>query len=209
MMRYQGYSSEEYEYPFFKYFDKEGMKDLFMDYYIEKVRSKRITIPKALTMIYTDDKGSEMICYYINESNSLSGNVLVDQVRKMFDEIGDIKNVVIIAVGKLESYTKSALMDFPSYTFVHFRYEELLYDPFDNDLVPKHILYSREQTEEFFKMNSKMKPHNLPRIFESDVCIKRLNGKPGQIVHIERNYHRIESIVGHSKTIRIIVPDED
>nr|QBK93795.1 MAG: DNA-directed RNA polymerase subunit 5 [Pithovirus LCPAC406] len=209
MMRYQGYSSEEYEYPFFKDFDKEGMKDLFMNYYIEKVRSKRITIPKALTMIYTDDKGVQKICYYMNESNSLSGNVLVDQVRKMFGEIGDILNVVIIAVGKLESYTKSALMDFPSYTFNHFRYEELLYDPFDNNLVPKHILYSEEQTREFFKTNPNVKPNNLPRIFESDVCVKRLNGKSGQIVHIERNHHRTESLVGCSRTIRIIVPDED
>ncbi len=209
MMRYQGYLSEEYEYPFFRDFDEEGMKNLFMDYYIEKVRNKKITIPQALTMTYTNNKGVQKICYYMNESNSLSGNVLVDQVRKMFDKIGNIKEVVIISVGKLESYTKSALMDFPSYTFNHFRYQELLYDPFDNGLVPKHVLYSTEQTKEFFKMNSNVKPHNLPLIFESDVCVKRLNGRPGQIVYIERDHHRIESLVGHSKTIRIIVPDED
>ncbi len=208
MMQYQGYQSEEYDFTFFKYYDKDGMKDDFMNYYQDKVRSKRITIPQALTKIYTNDKGIRKICYYINESDSLSGDVLVDQVRKMFGEIGQIKNVIIISSGKLGADTKHALKDFPSYTFNHFRHQELLYDPFDNSLVPKHILYSKEQTKEFFKMNSNVKPSDLARVYVSDVCIKRLNGNPGQIVYIIRNQYRPESLINCSRTIRIIVPDE-
>nr|QBK93128.1 MAG: DNA-directed RNA polymerase subunit 5 [Pithovirus LCPAC403] len=209
MLKYQKFdTSEEEAYPFFQNFEEEGMKDMFMNYYIDKARSKGITIPQALTKVYYNSEGVEKQCYYMNESSSVSGDVLIDQVRKMLDESSSINNIIIISPGKLGSDTKSTLIDFPALVFTCFQYSELLNDPFDNDLVPRHTLLSFKQTKNFYRANPNIEESNLPCIYENDPVAKRLNGKPGQIMFIERYICVKGSFVSYSSTIRRVIEGE-
>ena len=206
MMKRQGYdTSEESSYEFFKEFGKEGMEELFMNHYLKIVRSKKLTVPESLTKLYINKEGTKKQCYYMNESNSATGQVLVDQVRKMLGETKDIRNIVIIAPKKLGAETRTTLIDFPSYTFTRFEYSELKYNPFDNDLVPEHTLLTYEETRSFYKNNPSIKEEDLPLIYETDAIIKRLNGKSNQIVYIKRKTNRPESVSSYSISIRRII----
>lgn len=58
-------------------------------------------------------------------------------------------------------------------------------DLFSHELVPKHILLTKDEVEELLR-TYKIKPYQLPRIKESDPAARALNAKPGDIVKIVR-----------------------
>ncbi len=56
---------------------------------------------------------------------------------------------------------------------------------FDHELVPQHILLSREEAEEVLK-TYRIKPYQLPYIKESDPAVRAIGAKPGDVVKIVR-----------------------
>lgn len=56
---------------------------------------------------------------------------------------------------------------------------------FDHELVPKHILLSKEEAEQLLKTH-KIKPYQLPKIKDTDPAVKALGAKPGDIIKIIR-----------------------
>ncbi|MCE4608308.1 MAG: DNA-directed RNA polymerase subunit H [Caldisphaeraceae archaeon] len=67
-------------------------------------------------------------------------------------------------------------------------------------LVPKHRLLSLEEGVKVLKSLS-IKPWQLPRISINDPIIRILNGKPGDIVEIERD----SPTAGKYKVYRVVV----
>ncbi|MDP8002735.1 MAG: DNA-directed RNA polymerase subunit H [Caldisphaera sp.] len=67
-------------------------------------------------------------------------------------------------------------------------------------LVPKHRILSLEESVEVLK-NLGIKPWQLPRISINDPIVKILNGKPGDIIEIDRN----SPTAGKYKAYRIVV----
>jgi DNA-directed RNA polymerase subunit H len=63
--------------------------------------------------------------------------------------------------------------------------EEREFNVFDHELVPKHILLSKEEADKVLS-TYKIKPYQLPRIKVSDPAVETLGGKPGDIVKIIR-----------------------
>lgn len=59
------------------------------------------------------------------------------------------------------------------------------FDIFQHELVPKHIILSKEEAEELLK-KYKIKPSQLPKIKDSDPAVKALGAKPGDIIKIIR-----------------------
>ncbi|RLG91446.1 MAG: DNA-directed RNA polymerase subunit H [Candidatus Hecatellales archaeon] len=56
---------------------------------------------------------------------------------------------------------------------------------FDHELVPKHILLSKEEVEELLK-TYRIKPYQLPKIKDTDPAVKALGAKPGDVIKIVR-----------------------
>lgn len=56
---------------------------------------------------------------------------------------------------------------------------------FKHELVPEHILLSREEAEEVCK-KYRVKPYQLPYIKASDPAAKSLGAKPGDVVKVIR-----------------------
>lgn len=65
------------------------------------------------------------------------------------------------------------------------RKQQESFNIFDHELVPKHILLSKEEAEELLK-TSRIKPYQLPKIKETDPAAKALGAKPGDIIKIIR-----------------------
>jgi DNA-directed RNA polymerase subunit H len=59
------------------------------------------------------------------------------------------------------------------------------YDILEHELVPKHVVLSKEESKKLLK-RLKVKPYNLPWIRASDPVCKRIGAKPGSIIKIIR-----------------------
>nr|QBK93509.1 MAG: DNA-directed RNA polymerase subunit 5 [Pithovirus LCPAC404] len=195
MMRRQHFDTEvEDNLEFFARYNKNGMLNLFSKYYIEKADSERTSVSRALSRLYVSDKGVKKYCYYMNKSLSATGDVLVDQMRKLLSEITITQNIVIIAPNKLGSDVASVIKDLPSYTFTSFLHKELLYDPFDSYLVPEHVLLSKEEGIKLLE-ELKIDIDDLPDIRESDPPAKRLAAARGDIIKITREIYDVTALV--------------
>jgi DNA-directed RNA polymerase subunit H len=63
--------------------------------------------------------------------------------------------------------------------------EKKVFSVFEHELVPKHIVLSKEEAEEVLKKYH-VKPYQLPYIKKNDPAIKEIGAKPGDIVKIIR-----------------------
>ena len=63
--------------------------------------------------------------------------------------------------------------------------EKRKFSIFDHELVPEHILLSKEEAEEVLN-KYRIHPYNLPHIKKDDPAIKEIGAKPGDIVKIRR-----------------------
>jgi DNA-directed RNA polymerase subunit H (RpoH/RPB5) len=123
----------------------------------------------------------------------------------------------IIISPKLASNNANLMLQSSSVTICyhiqHFLTEELLFNPMKHVLVPKHVVLTKEQKEQFFKINknckasmmSTFKVKNLhvtsknKKDRSGDVIAKWLGVEPDDIVMIER-----ENLVGNGMTDRYL-----
>lgn len=63
--------------------------------------------------------------------------------------------------------------------------EEVEIDVFQHELVPKHILLSKEERDAVLT-KYRIKPYQLPRIKKSDPAVEALKAKPGDVIKIIR-----------------------
>jgi DNA-directed RNA polymerase subunit H len=63
--------------------------------------------------------------------------------------------------------------------------KEKSYDLFNHQLVPKHELLSKKETEELMR-EFHIRPHQLPYVMTSDPTVQALGGKVGDILRITR-----------------------
>ena len=64
--------------------------------------------------------------------------------------------------------------------------KEKKYNIFEHELVPKHVLLSKEETELLLRSYN-ISAHQLPYIKASDPAARAIGAKPGEIVKIIRN----------------------
>jgi DNA-directed RNA polymerase subunit H len=67
---------------------------------------------------------------------------------------------------------------------------------FQNILVPKHVLLTKEETKSVVDMY-KIKPYQLPYIKSSDPAARSIDAKPGDVVKISRGSQTAGSAVAY------------
>ncbi|HDJ89391.1 MAG TPA: DNA-directed RNA polymerase subunit H [Thermoprotei archaeon] len=72
---------------------------------------------------------------------------------------------------------------------------------FKNELVPKHILLSKDEADIILKRMG-IRKNQLPWILSSDPAVKAINAKPGDVVMIIRE----SPTAGTSIAFRIVIP---
>ena len=73
-------------------------------------------------------------------------------------------------------------------------------DIFEHELVPKHILLSKEEAEEIL-IKYRISPFQLPHIKTSDPAAREIKATPGDIVKILRK----SSTVGEAIVYRFVI----
>lgn len=97
-----------------------------------------------------------------------------------------------------------------NYRFVTFKFAELSFDIFKNYLVPLHKKLSRRQRMKLIN-DSGISLNQLPRIYDQDPAVKRIDARPGDVVKIFRRNNLSSSIVRKTVAYRLVVyqPPED
>jgi len=116
-------------------------------------------IPQSISTI---NKASGISDFLLNYKNTLTLVVVDDVSRKARED---------------------AYRRFPNTQL--FLKSELLTDKLDNNLVPKHVLLTKEQTEQFF-IDYNIKKKHMPKINYNDPIAKYYNAKPGDVFKIIR-----------------------
>ncbi len=73
-------------------------------------------------------------------------------------------------------------------------------DILQHELVPKHEILSKKEKEDLLSRFN-VREDQLPKILDSDTIIKKIDGKPGDIVKITRK----SPIAGETMYYRVIV----
>ncbi len=61
-----------------------------------------------------------------------------------------------------------------------------LFNIFDHDLVPRHIILEKDEEEQVLE-KYQVKKYQLPKILDSDPAVKAIQAKAGNVLRIERN----------------------
>ena len=202
MIRDRGYNVDA-ELPLLNY-----TVDEFIETYSEFVSTNKISFNTALNRVYykSDDTKAPILVYYL-QSNG--GNTI--GVAQIVDFIAYLKNlnildVILITNVAIGHQALDRLRSIPILKITYFLESSLTYNPTKHFLVPKHVLYTEEETKKFYIENN-IRPNQMPVIFNSDAINKYYGGVPGQIYYIERNVFANESLVEKTKFFRLVRPD--
>lgn len=80
--------------------------------------------------------------------------------------------------------------------------KEPSYDVFKHELVPKHILLSPDEAKGVLERYH-IKPFQLPYVKSSDPAVRKIGGKPGDIVRVIRT----SQTAGESDFYRYVVEE--
>lgn len=104
-----------------------------------------------------------------------------EDIEEFLEKYINEKKFLVVPIGSTK--VEKQLLD---YNNTEVFYEvDLLVNIVDNNLVPKHIILSDEESNDILK-EYKINKENLPRILSGDRIAKYYNVKPGQIVKIIR-----------------------
>jgi DNA-directed RNA polymerases I, II, and III subunit RPABC1 len=111
-------------------------------------------------------------------------NTIKGFIRETID--GNYKSGILITHVPVSSAARKMLISVESYTKVEcFLEEDLLVNITHHDLVPKHVLLSRDEKVALLK-RYRLKETQLPRILQRDPVARYLGLKRGQVVKIIR-----------------------
>nr|QBK92697.1 MAG: DNA-directed RNA polymerase subunit 5 [Pithovirus LCPAC401] len=196
MLKNQGYNTDvEDESIYFKHFEEKGMLEEF-------VEANHVLNRKYISKL----NGEAKYCYYV------TGKVAKDDVTAMKKEVGSTRIIILISKDGMTPVALTELIDLTSknYRFVTFKFAELSFDIFKNYLVPLHKKLSRRQRMKLIN-DSGISLNQLPRIYDQDPAVKRIDARPGDVVKIFRRNNLSSSIVRKTVAYRLVVyqPPED
>jgi DNA-directed RNA polymerase subunit H (RpoH/RPB5) len=130
------------------------------------------------------------------KNRSFGKNQFDEMIKYISEQSYDFKidNLILISDKKLTGDSKKKINNIKGYFenavgFDHreiFNSIQILIDPTEHYLVPKHIILSPKEEFELVISNFELDPNQLPNITTQDAVIKFQGGKKNQIVKIER-----------------------
>lgn len=132
----------------------------------------------------TPDCGTIWIEFFMDK-----GSIGVAQMKKFVQHCSanEFKAGIMVTHAALSSQARKVVSAMQQYTQVEcFLEEDLLVNITHHELVPKHILLSREEKLALLKRYH-LKETQLPRILQKDPIARYLGLKRGQVVKIIRN----------------------
>ncbi len=135
----------------------------------------------------------------------------IKKIVEMMEE-KDLETIIVIYEDSFTHHVKPIIenLRLQSLKYIEtFHYKELLFDPLEHELVPKHIICPASTKKEILKKYS-ITISQLPRIPSNDPICRRIGARLGQLIKIIRkgqtyNFHSDESITFENINFRIVV----
>ena len=129
----------------------------------------------------TDEAGKKVIAEYIESEGSIGVAVIRDIVKMMKKEKAT-RGILIAAV----PFTSYAKKEAKKNKIDIFTADRLKISLLDHDLIPKHEILSKEDTEGVLKVYN-ITSAQLPKIKITDPVVELIGAKLGQVLRITRN----------------------
>ena len=165
-------------------YEKDNEK-IDYDDWISKIRKEKIMkgIFRKKDVI---DPNKKIILYYQYFPDQKVNTDYIKQYLNLMKET-KVNSGIIIISGKLSQQAKQKLQEINQELQVEiFTVNELVVNITEHELVPKHILLSKEDKEILLK-RYKIKENQLPKILVTDPVARFLGLKRGDVVKIIRN----------------------
>lgn len=198
MMRVRGYDITQ-ESPFLA----EGYPiDFFIKYYSERSAISKKRFREEMAMTYQKDDQKVLILFPDSPANGKDLNI--DNLRVIMGLITEyskhgFNHVIVVAERSLTIQARKKFSkDYPLYRLEYFLYQELSFNPLDNELVPHHQILTEQQKKKLF--SGELTPENLSKIYSNDKICRFLGGLEGDVFLILRmdpisaNYRRVISV---------------
>ena len=184
----------------------------FIDLYVPFAQQNNKTIRSFLNQVYFKPSDLQqvngLVVYYTEPTNTKTiGKSDTCTIIQYLNQYQNICNDAIIIANKIiNSNGKECLRKVTNYYITIFQTYELLIDPTEHYMVPKHQILTDDELEQLFESNqhNNINIHNFPYIRTDDAIIKYLGGKPRQVVKIQRR-NVLDSMVKLYYVYRTIV----
>lgn len=165
----------------------------FYNTYDNFCQKNKCSFRTVLSQVYTKKDGTKCGVYYadIPKKSSLGKDELCIFLNYL-DEY-KIKNGILITSKKLSPGAEKSRKGLVAYNIQIYLYNELLFDPTEHYMVPKHELLSPSEVSQLL-MNNNINVNDMPLIKKTDTIVRYLGAKTGDIIRI----HRINMINGIS-----------
>ena len=185
MMEIRGYEKDK---------DKENID---YDDWISKIRKEKI-MKGIFRKKDVNDPNKKIILYYQYFPDQKVNTVYINEFLELMREI-KVNSGIIIISGKLSQQAKQRVQEINKELQVEiFTVNELVVNITEHELVPKHILLSKEDKDILLK-RYKIKENQLPKILVTDPVARFLGLKRGDVVKIIR----VSETAGRYITYRI------
>ena len=165
-------------------YDKDYEK-IDYDDWISKIRKEKI-MKGIFRKKDVNDPNKKLILYYQYFPDQKVNTDYIKQYLNLMKET-KVNSGIIIISGKLSQQAKQKLQEINQELQVEiFTVNELVVNITEHELVPKHILLSKEDKEILLK-RYKIKENQLPKILVTDPVARFLGLKRGDVVKIIRN----------------------
>lgn len=185
MLRKRGYNIEQ----------EAGIYQLdvytFARTYISAAEQNETTLRKILNKVYENAQGERLISFFADLEPGKK-SIGVSEVRTLVEQMEryKIRNAIFISPVGLGPAASKEIKALLSYNIQVFLEAEMMYDPTEHILVPKHIPLTDEQQREFLNKNQ-IDFDKLPIIKSDDIIVRYYGLKPGRVIKIERfNMHQ-------------------
>lgn len=130
----------------------------------------------------TVEHKDEKILIWAISSRTTVGKDMIVRFKKRIDEDETLKRGIIITNGR---YTVSAKSEAQKEGIELIPQNFPTFNVFEHALVPKHEILTPEEREEILK-KYKVKPYQIPNISASDLIVRVIGARPGDILRITR-----------------------
>lgn len=166
-------------------------------------KSQNSSIASVLSREYVKEDDRVLVYYsQIMDGQKMTGKQVIAEIVRSFDE--DIKHFIVISNNPLSSEAKSAIDSLrPMKNFEFFLYSQLVYNPTEHYLTPKHTLLKYEEAKKVLEEN-RLIFSQLPVISSEDPIARWYGAKSGDVMRIERKILLAESMVQNMIVYRAV-----
>lgn len=184
--------------------------DQFTNLYIPFAQQNNKTVRSFLNQVYFKDSSQTngLVVYYSEptDKKTLSKTDFCT-ITQFLDEYASISTESVIIINKpLSSAARKCLQSTINYNISLFQTYELLIDPTEHYMVPKHEILSDYEFGNLLISNQdkNINIHDFPYIRTDDTIIKYLGGKPGQVVRVFR-FNLLNTAISTYESYRTII----